>query len=350
MKKLIPLLIGALLVAVALYFLSCNCGNRFQAKLNHKMGALITSSAAFAGASFALDGRDMVLTGKVDSENIKADLETKAKAIAGVRSVTNELMVDKKLAIPTPVAPPEPLTPPVQEINFVLEKDSNKITLNGVVANQAEMDALLAAFEGYDVTNNLTIANLPENWAGKSLGMADLSKKFERLKLGVVGSAIEFKGDINADERADLIQLQLRKLFPNANITSDIAVTGLDESARDCQSAIKAILDAHAIQFAIGSATIEPEGVAVVEQVASAGNQCTDINYTIAGHTDNTGSIETNQQLSQARAQAVADLMNELGIISSNIEAKGYGSSRPIADNSTELGRQLNRRIDIWID
>lgn len=350
MKKLIAFLIGALLIAVALYFLSCNCGNRFQAKLNNKMGALVTSSAAFAGTSFALDGRDVTLTGRVDSQEIKSDLEAKAKAIAGVRSVTNELVVDKKVAIPTPVAPPQPITPAVQEINFVLDKDSNKITLNGVVADQAEMDALLASFEGYDVTNNLTIANLPEGWAGKSLGMADLSKKFERLKLGVAGNTIEFKGDINANERADLIQLQLRRLFPNANITSDIAMVGLDASVRDCQSAIKAILDAHAIQFGVGSDTIKPEGIEVVKQVVSAGNSCEGISYIVAGHTDDTGSDDVNQTLSQSRAQSVVDLMAELGIDKTNLEAKGYGSARPIADNGSDLGRQLNRRIDIWVD
>lgn len=350
MKKIIPLLIGALLVATALYFLSCHCSNRFQAKLNHKMGDLITSSTAFSGASFALDGRDVVLTGKVDSEDIKSDLEAKAKDISGVRSVINELVVDKKLAIPTPVAPPVTLgTPTIRKINFVLDKTGNTIALAGLVANQTEMNAVLSAFQGYDVDNHLSIAELPEEWKGKALGVIDLSTKFEQFRFGITGDKIDFKGDMNANERADLIQLQLRKLFPNASITSDIAVTGLDSSARDCQSAIQAILDAHAIQFAIGSATIAPESIAVVEQVTSVGKQCTDIHYTIAGHTDNTGSIETNQPLSQARAQAVADLMSELGIISANIEAKGYGSSRPVADNNTELGRQLNRRIEIVI-
>jgi outer membrane protein OmpA-like peptidoglycan-associated protein len=69
----------------------------------------------------------------------------------------------------------------------------------------------------------------------------------------------------------------------------------------------------------------------------------------IEGHTDNVGKAEHNQTLSQQRAEAIVSYLEEKGIDSSRLKAKGYGFSRPIADNDSEQGRALNRRTEIKI-
>ncbi|WXL24221.1 OmpA family protein [Ectopseudomonas mendocina] len=69
----------------------------------------------------------------------------------------------------------------------------------------------------------------------------------------------------------------------------------------------------------------------------------------IEGYTDNTGTAEENLQLSNARAQAVADVMVELGIDPKRIEVKGYGDSFPVAVNASEKGRAQNRRVEVVI-
>lgn len=66
----------------------------------------------------------------------------------------------------------------------------------------------------------------------------------------------------------------------------------------------------------------------------------------IGGHTDNVGSVAYNQQLSEKRAQAVNKYLQQNGISSNRLVAKGYGQERPVADNKTEEGKQLNRRIE----
>lgn len=70
----------------------------------------------------------------------------------------------------------------------------------------------------------------------------------------------------------------------------------------------------------------------------------------LAGHTDNIGQPEDNQRLSQARAQAVRQQLIEYGCKPENIAAFGYGDTRPVADNSTDEGRALNRRVEITIE
>ena len=71
----------------------------------------------------------------------------------------------------------------------------------------------------------------------------------------------------------------------------------------------------------------------------------------IEGHTDNTGTPEHNMKLSQQRAESVIDyLVAKFSIDRSRLSAKGYGSTRPIAYDSTPAGRQKNRRIEATVD
>jgi OOP family OmpA-OmpF porin len=66
----------------------------------------------------------------------------------------------------------------------------------------------------------------------------------------------------------------------------------------------------------------------------------------IEGHTDSIGPAEYNMRLSERRAESVKDyLTDKLDIDASRLDTKGYGESRPVADNSTKEGRQKNRRV-----
>lgn len=67
----------------------------------------------------------------------------------------------------------------------------------------------------------------------------------------------------------------------------------------------------------------------------------------LSGHTDNIGKERDNQQLSEGRAKAVADYLMQEGIEQNRISYKGYGSSRPVTDNTSEDGRKKNRRVEI---
>ena len=67
----------------------------------------------------------------------------------------------------------------------------------------------------------------------------------------------------------------------------------------------------------------------------------------IYGHTDNSGSDAVNGPLSEKRADAVRDYLLGKGLAANRIETKGYGSARPVGDNSTVMGRSRNRRVEI---
>ena len=74
-----------------------------------------------------------------------------------------------------------------------------------------------------------------------------------------------------------------------------------------------------------------------------------ELNIQIAGHTDNVGSQESNQILSEERAKSVVNYLIAKGIAKERLSSVGYGDSQPIADNNTAEGRKTNRRTEVRI-
>ncbi len=101
-----------------------------------------------------------------------------------------------------------------------------------------------------------------------------------------------------------------------------------------------------AVQFELGKATLKSESYSILNQIADIMRKYPDYNLSIEGHTDNTGSSDVNHKLSHSRARACYEYLIQRGIPASRMTAKGFGQSRPIADNSTYSGRTLNRRVE----
>jgi OmpA-OmpF porin, OOP family len=103
----------------------------------------------------------------------------------------------------------------------------------------------------------------------------------------------------------------------------------------------------YGIYFETAKATILPDSESVLGEVTKMLQQNPDIKVSIEGHTDNVGSATSNQTLSEKRAQAVVAWLTSHGIEASRLSAKGWGSSKPVEDNTTEDGRAKNRRVEL---
>jgi len=101
------------------------------------------------------------------------------------------------------------------------------------------------------------------------------------------------------------------------------------------------------INFETGKSDIKPESQPIVDQIVEMLKQNSDLKISIEGHTDNVGSDKLNKTLSENRAKSVMNALVSAGIEKSRLSSKGWGSSKPIADNSTEDGRFKNRRVEI---
>ena len=102
------------------------------------------------------------------------------------------------------------------------------------------------------------------------------------------------------------------------------------------------------IYFDSGSDRIKPESTPTLKEIGAMLKEHTDLKLTIEGHTDNVGSAQANHDLSHKRAAAVkAILVSSHGIDAGRLEATGFGDKKPVAPNTTNEGRQQNRRVEL---
>lgn len=103
------------------------------------------------------------------------------------------------------------------------------------------------------------------------------------------------------------------------------------------------------ILFDVNKATLKPRSKEELAELAAILNKYDDTNILLEGHTDSTGSEEYNLDLSRLRAQSVSNFLATEAVNPARFAIMGYGESQPMADNATEEGRALNRRVEVAI-
>jgi outer membrane protein OmpA-like peptidoglycan-associated protein len=103
------------------------------------------------------------------------------------------------------------------------------------------------------------------------------------------------------------------------------------------------------ITFDTNKSNIKPNFYSTLDKVAQVLAEDNKSGILVTGYTDNTGNDSINMPLSQARAQSVASYIASRGISTTRINSQGMGSANPIADNSTAVGREQNRRVEISV-
>ena len=145
------------------------------------------------------------------------------------------------------------------------------------------------------------------------------------------GTLIGHKMDKKAEELAAI---------ENAKIETITDVNGLP--------GIKVTFDS-GILFDFNKSNVSATAKKDIADFAAKMKDLEDTDITVYGHTDNKGTAEVNQRISQQRADAVAELLKTNGIAAGRITSKGMSFDMPVADNDTEAGRQQNRRVEIYI-
>ena len=223
----------------------------------------------------------------------------------------------------------------------ILPLTTNVSLFGRVGANHAETDAAFAgqgAVNVFEPAASERATNLKFG-VGAQFGLTErigLRVEAERFRLD---DAIGNKGDI------DLFSLGLVVRFGASNNPAPAAaakpapvVVVVPATEEYCT-----ILD---IQFEIGQNDIQREEQEKLSVVATFLDRYPDTTAVIEGHTDDVGAADVNLRLSQSRADSVVDyLASAHGIDPARLTAVGYGESRPIADNSTQEGQRMNRRI-----
>jgi len=172
--------------------------------------------------------------------------------------------------------------------------------------------------------------------AGAVLGAA-VSGNHDRGRGALIGAAAGAAVGGGVGYHMDRQEKQLRERLANSGV--DVQRQG---------DTLRLVVPS-AISFDTNSASLRPEFDGPLNQVADSLNQFPDTHIQVIGHTDSTGGVALNQQLSVNRANAVALYLGGRGVAGSRIETAGMGASQPIASNDTPAGRAQNRRVEIKI-
>jgi len=154
----------------------------------------------------------------------------------------------------------------------------------------------------------------------------------KKLLLGAGIGALAGGGiGLYMDKQADKLRMQLQSTGVSVTRNGDNIILNMPGN----------------VTFATNSSNISADFYKVLDSVALVLNEYEKTYVDVIGHTDNTGALQYNQTLSEARASSVARYLESQKVISQRIITRGAGPSSPIASNDTPEGRALNRRVEI---
>ena len=188
---------------------------------------------------------------------------------------------------------------------------------------------------------------VPDGWETLSARLLYLVAATASADAVIRASGIAIQGTTQ-DETGYTGRLKfLQGALPAGN-TIDVAVDFIPPLATDelCRQSFSS-LNTESINFRLSSTTIRPSSFPFLDRLAEFAWECRATKIAIGGHSDASGNEAWNLRISSARAQAVADHLAGKGIAPERLIVAGYGSSQPIADNTTVQGRERNRRIEI---
>ena len=209
------------------------------------------------------------------------------------------------------------------------------IELSGAFPDQAAVDQYILAAETVYGADNVRGANV----------VVDRERTLNGATFGISG--LVDAGDTRATE----FQNTVLAFFSATNAdTTGLEIDTSPEALARLEERLRAEVAQEPILFASGEATINAESAPILERLALAINATPGVDVEVVGHTDGQGGVETNQEISERRAQAVVDRLVALGVDVERLRARGAGESEPIGDNDTEEGRAQNRRIAFEFD
>jgi outer membrane protein OmpA-like peptidoglycan-associated protein len=212
--------------------------------------------------------------------------------------------------------------PELQQIKY----KSNYV--RGVVSDRKTGEKLKAKIELYSIVQNRRVSMVEsDSITGEYLMVLTQGAEYALYvnKAGYLFQSLNF----NYSETTDLEPI-IRNILLDKAVSGSVAV-------------LKNLF------FDTDKYDLKEKSVTELEKIIYFLSENPAITIEISGHTDNTGNPAYNQQLSERRAQAVYNYLISRGIEARRIQAKGYGQTRPVASNTTEEGKQLNRRIEFLI-
>ncbi len=323
-------------------------------EVSDRMGMARGAPARFDAAALLLvDQMSKLKEGKIVLSDTGVSLSGMARDLGGREAIAAAL---KNLPEGFVVASNEVRAPPYI---FQANKDpvAVTLTLSGYVPDN-NAHAALAAAAGRKFPNEKIVDNLKASIgapSGFTAAVTSALGALSRLSTGtlvVSDREIKLSGDALYEAAAGQIRAGLTRELPlgwtsKPEISVKPAAAPVDATV--CQQLFAQNLTKGRIRFESSSASINADSAGLLDRLVETAMRCPATNVEIVGHTDRSGGEEFNQELSEKRAQAVADYLVKAGLPADRFTTVGYGSALPIASNDTDEGKAQNRRIEFVV-
>lgn len=153
----------------------------------------------------------------------------------------------------------------------------------------------------------------------------------------------------SSQQQLQQTQQQLQQAQTDKEQMRQRLLAQLNQVLQTKDSARGLIVNMPDVLFNLNSASLKTDARERLAKVAGILIAYPDIHVEVDGYTDNTGTLDFNQQLSQQRADTVRSYLVQQGVPSASIDSKGFGPNDPVASNDTPQGRQQNRRVDLIV-
>jgi len=235
---------------------------------------------------------------------------------------------------------------------------SGETTVTGRVRDTLGQEAVStfarARFGASSVSGEPVVdGSIPAGWTTRIMAGLEALDQLEHGTLRVTPDALTVSGITGSQAaQGQITDFLSEKLGPRAGFTVEAAYDkSLDPyaalpTAQECVGRIQTVMARQKISFSPGSAEIEGSARATLDGLTEILTECANLSFEIQGYTDSQGSDSGNQALSQARAEAVMVALQGRRIDADRLTAIGFGEASPIAPNSSEEGREANRRIE----
>lgn len=308
------------------------------------MAVAIRAAASLDGAALSVSGPDIVLAGKPGLPP------------ALFRQAADQLSETAVGSFRLTFVPPPESAEEYPGVDFTAAKsESGEIEIAGNLADDSARSFVnrmaKVVFQTSDMRDS-TLADraVPESWTGRVVAGMEALAMLDHGSLSLKPDHSELEGASGERNRIEDAEAHIAAIgLPydvRIEFDPELLLGALPPTPEECISAVYDAQKSQKISFQPGSEQVTPETVPVLNEIAEVLADCPRAIIEIAGHTDSQGGEEMNLGLSSKRARAVLDQLAFRGALLGNLSARGYGESRPIADNGTEEGRERNRRIE----
>ncbi len=280
-----------------------------------------------------INGGALVLTGYVPSEDARQQIVALAKKHAGNRPVRDQMELGAGQSAGWAKCVDSGLAALERLGNGRAILVDRRLEVVGVTDQEALAQRLpgeVRTAAGNDCDSDVRLTLNPRPDAGRA--EADAKAKAEAEARAKAEAAARMKAEADAKAKADA----------DANAARS-------KQAITCQESMRTVAREGMINFKRASAEIESVSFATLNKLAEVAAKCPDVAINVEGHTDSDGTPERNKSLSERRARSVADYLVRAGIVSSRLNAIGYGESKNVVPNDTPDNKAKNRRIEFTV-